>query len=144
MYFSRGNPVIYYGDEQGFIGDGGDQEARQDMFPSLVDDYNDDDLIGDGRDHGGVDNFDRTHPLYRTIADSRAHAGYQALRNGAAAEPVPPTDGAGIFAFSRSTASGARVRRRAQQLRAGQDGERPDLRRRRRPFSRSTAPARTA
>ena len=36
MYFSRGNPVIYYGDEQGFTGDGGDQDARQDMFPSKV------------------------------------------------------------------------------------------------------------
>ena len=34
MYFSRGNPVIYYGDEQGFTGDGGDQDARQDMFPA--------------------------------------------------------------------------------------------------------------
>ena len=29
MYFSRGNPVIYYGDEQGFTGAGGDQVARQ-------------------------------------------------------------------------------------------------------------------
>ena len=29
MYFSRGNPVVYYGDEQGFTGDGGDQVARQ-------------------------------------------------------------------------------------------------------------------
>ena len=36
MYLSRGNPVVYYGDEQGFIGDGGDQDARQDMFPSQV------------------------------------------------------------------------------------------------------------
>ena len=36
MYLSRGNPVIYYGDEQGFTGDGGDQDARQDMFPSQV------------------------------------------------------------------------------------------------------------
>ena len=25
MYFSRGNPVVYYGDEQGFTGPGGDQ-----------------------------------------------------------------------------------------------------------------------
>ncbi|MEO7980139.1 MAG: alpha-amylase family glycosyl hydrolase, partial [Sporichthyaceae bacterium] len=46
MYFSRGNPVIYYGDEQGFTGDGGDQDARQDMFPSQVASYNDDDLLG--------------------------------------------------------------------------------------------------
>ena len=46
MYLSRGNPVVYYGDEQGFTGDGGDQDARQDMFPSQVASYNDDDLIG--------------------------------------------------------------------------------------------------
>jgi glycosidase len=36
MYFSRGAPILYYGDEQGFTGDGGDKDARQDMFPSLV------------------------------------------------------------------------------------------------------------
>ena len=36
MYFSRGNPVIYYGDEQGFTGGGGDQDARQTMFASQV------------------------------------------------------------------------------------------------------------
>lgn len=28
----RGVPTIYYGDEQGFVGTGGDQDARQDMF----------------------------------------------------------------------------------------------------------------
>ena len=39
MYFSRGNPVVYYGDEQGFTGAGGDQDARQDMFPSLSKQY---------------------------------------------------------------------------------------------------------
>ena len=36
MYLGRGQPVVYYGDEQGFTGDGGDQLARQDMFPSRV------------------------------------------------------------------------------------------------------------
>ena len=36
MYFSRGNPVVYYGDEQGFTGAGGDQDARQTMFASQV------------------------------------------------------------------------------------------------------------
>ena len=30
MYFSRGNPVIYYGDEQGFTGTGGDQAGSAD------------------------------------------------------------------------------------------------------------------
>ena len=37
MYLTRGQPVVYYGDEQGFIGDGGDKDARQDMFASQVD-----------------------------------------------------------------------------------------------------------
>ncbi len=46
MFLTRGQPVTYYGDEQGFIGDGGDKDARQDMFASQVASYNDDDLIG--------------------------------------------------------------------------------------------------
>jgi len=33
----RGVPTIYYGDEQGFVSDGGDQLAREDMFASMVD-----------------------------------------------------------------------------------------------------------
>ncbi len=37
----RGSPVIYYGDEQGFVGDGNDQRAREDMFPSQTAEYND-------------------------------------------------------------------------------------------------------
>ncbi len=32
MFLTRGQPVTYYGDEQGFIGAGGDKDARQDMF----------------------------------------------------------------------------------------------------------------
>ncbi|MBV1909319.1 MAG: hypothetical protein KUG78_08350, partial [Kangiellaceae bacterium] len=34
MFLSRGIPVVYYGDEQGFTGDGNDIAAREDMFPS--------------------------------------------------------------------------------------------------------------
>ena len=49
MYLTRGMPVVYYGDEQGFTGDGGDKDARQDMFASQVASYNDDDLIGTDR-----------------------------------------------------------------------------------------------
>ena len=51
MYFSRGNPVVYYGDEQGFTGTGGDQVARQTMFASQVADYLDDDLLGTDSTH---------------------------------------------------------------------------------------------
>ena len=34
MMTARGVPTIYYGDEQGFVGDGNDQDAREDMFTS--------------------------------------------------------------------------------------------------------------
>src|SRR5262249_28026676 len=39
LFFSRGVPVIYYGDEQGFAGLGGDAAARQDMFGSRVPEF---------------------------------------------------------------------------------------------------------
>ncbi len=67
MYLTRGQPVVYYGDEQGFVGDGGDQLARQDMFPSQVGVYNDDTLIGTTKTTAD-DNFDPTHPLYQYIS----------------------------------------------------------------------------
>ncbi|MEO0851779.1 MAG: alpha-amylase family glycosyl hydrolase, partial [Pseudomonadota bacterium] len=46
MFFLRGVPVIYYGDEQGFTGDGNDVDAREDMMPSKVASYNDNTLLG--------------------------------------------------------------------------------------------------
>jgi glycosidase len=36
LYLLRGAPVVYYGDEFGIIGSGGDKEARQDLFPTQV------------------------------------------------------------------------------------------------------------
>jgi alpha-amylase len=100
MYLSRGNPVIYYGDEQGFVGDGGDQGARQDMFPSQVGSYNDDDLIGTDATTA-VSNFDTTHPLYRSIGDvARLTQRHDALRDGAQIHRYS-SSGPGIYAFSR-------------------------------------------
>src|SRR4051794_12150611 len=70
MYFSRGNPVVYYGDEQGFTGKGGDQDARQDMFPSQDHEYDNSDGMNNdlGSDATPMnDNFDPSHPLYREL-----------------------------------------------------------------------------
>jgi glycosidase len=39
LYLLRGAPVVMYGDEVGMIGSGGDQQARQDMFPTQVSDW---------------------------------------------------------------------------------------------------------
>ncbi|MGD8490933.1 MAG: alpha-amylase family glycosyl hydrolase, partial [Anaerolineae bacterium] len=100
MYFARGVPVIYYGDEQGFVGDGGDKDARQDMFPSQVPSYNDDDLIGTDATTAN-DNFDPGHPLYTSFADYAAlYQAHQALRTGAQLHRYSQ-DSAGIYAFSR-------------------------------------------
>lgn len=96
----RGAPVIYYGDEQGFVGDGNDQAAREDMFSSRVASYNDNVLIGTTATTEDS-NFDQGHPLYRTIsalaAIRRAHPalmrGRQVVRDYAQAP--------GLFSVSR-------------------------------------------
>lgn len=67
MLTLRGVPTIYYGDEQGFVSDGADQLAREDMFASKVALYNDNDLIGTDATTAAA-NFDTAHPLYRHIA----------------------------------------------------------------------------
>ncbi len=107
MYLSRGNPVVYYGDEQGFTGQGGDQAARQDMFPSQDleydnqgDDAGQNDNIGSGETPMD-DNFDPGHPLYLQIADLAALTKrYPALRNGTQQDRTSST-GAGVYAYSR-------------------------------------------
>ena len=100
MYFGRGMPVVYYGDEQGFVGDGGDKDARQDMMPSVVAAYNDDDLIGTAATTAD-DNFDTTHPLYQTLAAyAQLVDTHLALRQGAQLHRYSE-GAAGIYAFSR-------------------------------------------
>lgn len=100
MLTLRGVPTIYYGDEQGFVSDGGDQGAREDMFPSKVAIYNDNRLVGTTMTTADA-NWDTNHPIYRSIALlSRVRQASPALRRGlqktrfAAEEP-------GLFAVSR-------------------------------------------
>ena len=100
VYFSRGIPLVYYGDEQGFTGDGGDKDARQDMMPSQVPSYNDDDLIGTAATTADA-NFDMTHPLFQTFADyAQLREAHGALRQGAQIQRYSE-GGAGLYAFSR-------------------------------------------
>jgi alpha-amylase len=100
MYLSRGNPVVYYGDEQGFTGDGGDQLARQTMFASQVPEYQDDDQIGSDRT-GADDNFVTDSPLYLAIQQlAQVTDDRPALRDGAEQVRYAST-GPGLFAFSR-------------------------------------------
>ena len=145
MYLTRGQPVVYYGDEQGFSappdvpGGIGDQRAREDMFASQVDLHNDTyDLIGTDATTADA-NFDTGHPLYEHIADlAELREEHPALADGAQVHRYAD-DGPGIFAFSRIDADEQRrVRRRRQQRRHRADG---DLRR---PTSRRAACSRAS
>ncbi|TQJ69096.1 glycosidase [Arthrobacter sp. SLBN-100] len=107
MYLSRGNPVIYYGDEQGFTGPGGDQDARQTLFASKVLEYLDDDLLGTDATHA-TDNFNTGHPLYGKISQlAELTKEHPALRDGAHQHRYA-AEGPGIYAFSRTDAEDQR------------------------------------
>lgn len=100
MFTLRGVPVIYSGDEQGFAGDGDDQDAREDMFASKVDSYNDNRLVG-SHATTAQSNFDTGHPIFRAVAGlSRLRRDHLALQRG---EQVVRNyaDKAGLFAVSR-------------------------------------------
>jgi glycosidase len=100
MMFSRGAPVIYYGDEQGFTGDGHDQDAREDMFASQVASYNDNRLVGTNASTA-ESNFDADHPLYRAISEmARIRAANASLRRGRQVVRNY-VETPGLFAFSR-------------------------------------------
>ncbi|MDO0932587.1 pullulanase-type alpha-1,6-glucosidase [Streptomyces sp. DG2A-72] len=103
MFLSRGNPVVYYGDEQGFTGSGGDKDARQSMFASTTADYLDDDQLGTDRTHAS-DAYDTRAPLYQQIsALAKLRKANPALTDGVQTERYA-AEGPGIYAFSRTRA----------------------------------------
>jgi glycosidase len=96
VLLGRGVPVIYYGDEQGFTGDGDDRLARQDMFETRVAGYADDRRIG-----GASGPFDTGADMYRRLAEmTRVRAADARLRRGRVA--VRTADQTpGVLALSR-------------------------------------------
>ncbi|MBU3671744.1 MAG: alpha-amylase [Sinobacteraceae bacterium] len=97
----RGVPTLYSGDEQGFVGQGGDQSARQPLFASQVDEYRAQPILGTNATHA-QSHFNADHPLYALIArlsklrtqHPALHAGRQETRRYTEGKP-------GIFAVSR-------------------------------------------
>jgi len=106
MYLTRGQPVVYYGDEQGFVGDGSlggtDKDARQSLFATQVTEYAEQDLLT-GERAGSQDRFDTDAPLYEHVAGLAAlRASTPALVDGAQLERPVAGPGAGsVYAFSR-------------------------------------------
>ena len=108
LFLLRGVPVIYYGDEQGFVGHGIDQDARQDLFASRVATYNDQSLLGTSTTTA-VANFNQQHPLYAQIAGlAKLRQEQPLLRRG---RQVVRAHGKtpGLFAASRLSGEGGEV-----------------------------------
>jgi glycosidase len=83
LFTARGQPVVYYGDEQGMVGIGGDMGAREDMFASRVPAFRDLALLGTTR-RGADDKFDTGHPFYRRIRDlARIRTSHPGMARGA-------------------------------------------------------------
>jgi glycosidase len=108
MFMLRGVPVVYYGDEQGFVGHGIDQAARQDMFASQVASYNDQALLGTSSTTA-KENYDALHPLYRQLAALSAwRKQYVELRRGRQVVRAQQRE-PGLFAASRIGNAGREI-----------------------------------
>ena len=100
LFLARGQPVVYAGDEQGFVGagDGTDRHARQSLFATETPEYAEQPLIT-GEVLGSQDRYDTDAPLYTHIAGLAAlRAAHPALATGAQLERL--ADGS-TYAFSR-------------------------------------------
>ena len=108
MMTARGVPTLYAGSEQGFVSDEGDQGAREDMFVSRTDVYNDNNLIATGRTTA-ESNFDTQHPLFLYVKNLTAmRAEHEPLRHGVQVTRYSEEDG-GLFVFSRLGGDGSEV-----------------------------------
>lgn len=100
MLTARGVPTLYYGDEQGFTGDGDYADGREDMFPSQVASYNDNRLVGSTA-RGARSAFDTDGALYRRVGElAKIRAATPALREGRQVVRAA-SDKPGLFVFSR-------------------------------------------
>jgi glycosidase len=82
LFTLRGVPIVYYGDEQGFSGLGGDQDAREDMFMSRVPSYLAEHSLGSTPSSERIP-FDRSNVLFAHIARlAKLRLAHDALRHG--------------------------------------------------------------
>ena len=82
LFLLRGGPVLYYGDEKGMTGTGGDKKARQDMFPTQVVDWQNEVRIGSTPIRSSSA-FEVKNPLEDQISElQKVIVANPALRNG--------------------------------------------------------------
>lgn len=82
LFYLRGTPAVYYGDEKGMVGTGGDKKARQDMFATQVEDWKSEVRIGSAP-IGDSSSFTGIHPLQDQISTmQKVIAAHPTLRSG--------------------------------------------------------------
>jgi glycosidase len=82
LFLLRGGPVLYYGDEKGMTGTGGDKKARQDMFATQVVDWQSEVRIG-STPIKNLSAFEVKNPLEDQITElQKVIAANPGLRNG--------------------------------------------------------------
>jgi glycosidase len=104
MLFSRGSPVIYYGDEQGYIGEGGMFDAaRQPMFATNVSSYMDQNVLGSTS--VGPQYYNQSSNFYQQFSALTAiRNSHPVLRHGSQEIRVSSST-PGVFAFTRTDPS---------------------------------------
>ena len=98
MFLTRGIPSVYYGDEVGIVGSGGDKGARQDMFPTQVSQWKTEGRVW-GNPIGSDSSLTATTPLTTRITQlNNLRKQYPALATGS--ETTRLVD-ANVLAISR-------------------------------------------
>ncbi|MDR0848790.1 MAG: pullulanase-type alpha-1,6-glucosidase, partial [Propionibacteriaceae bacterium] len=83
MFLSRGQPVIYYGDEQGILGIGADSLSREGLYANQSTAYQNSPLL-DGGTLGTAEHYDTTGAYYEQIQTlSALRVDHPALATGA-------------------------------------------------------------
>ena len=125
MFLTRGQPVTYYGDEQGFIGAGGDKDARQDMFATKTKQYADEaNLYGSAGESGAKNRYATDTDLYLLIKElSKLRSKHPTLADGAQISRYADAGPGDLRVQPDQPAGRAGVPRGGEQLR--QDRVRP-------------------
>jgi glycosidase len=115
MYLLRGAPVVLYGDEVGMIGRGGDQQARQDLFPTQVDEWKTQERAGSPPIGNGSSFAVQGNPIQARLRELGALRGANpALSTGSS---IVRLASGNVLAVSRSRPGGAARAARRLQLR---------------------------
>lgn len=102
MFLTRGIPSVYYGDEVGMIGTGGDKASRQDMFPTQVLQWKAEDRVW-GSAIGTGSSLTAVTPLTTRIAKLNAlRKQYPALATGSEITRVVDSNVLAVSRFDKS------------------------------------------